>query len=261
MKTSKHCHTTKNVIVIDEEPVIVSRIASHLQELPMKVESHVVARKKLGECRELINLAHADVVIVGPSLIKAAKSVEVVEFFNSIKQPVIVISSELKIDAKLVAAIPCIFGVISSNLADKSLAATIEIAINQWQHRVELIQKVKVLENRLKIRKAVTRSTGMLVDQFNISDSEAYKRVQEISIRANVPLIMAADAVIRWKRGRLTVGDASELLDALQRVIIDLAITAPKVVKSSASKLSKKELKANANKEKKSKLRDANIAA
>ena len=77
-----------------------------------------------------------------------------------------------------------------------NLFPAIEIAISQFRHQREVAQQLDDMNERIETRKAVDRAKGCLMDLYHISEHEAYRRLQQYSMKNRKSLKAVADAVV-----------------------------------------------------------------
>ena len=76
------------------------------------------------------------------------------------------------------------------------LAPTIDIARSRWLERDVLEQEIADLEERLETRKSVDRAKGVLMEQLNISEAEAFRWIQKAAMDRRVGMRDVAAAVV-----------------------------------------------------------------
>ena len=76
------------------------------------------------------------------------------------------------------------------------LAPTIDIARSRWLERHVLEQEIADLEERLETRKSVDRAKGVLMEQLNISEAEAFRWIQKAAMDRRVGMRDVAAAVV-----------------------------------------------------------------
>ncbi len=76
------------------------------------------------------------------------------------------------------------------------LFAAIELAINRYSEFAELKKENAELKNTIAARKIVERAKGILMQQGDISEGEAYARLRKISMDRRLPMKDVAEIVI-----------------------------------------------------------------
>lgn len=80
---------------------------------------------------------------------------------------------------------------------EESISPAIEIALSRWQEMKELERELEEAKGSLEFRKTLDRAKGILMDAHNISESEAYRRIQRYSMMKRKPIKEVAEAIVR----------------------------------------------------------------
>ena len=81
------------------------------------------------------------------------------------------------------------------------LLAAVEVALARAAERRDLEAQVDDLESKLAARKIIERAKGQLMEQFNLSENEAYVRMRRTAMDRQVPLVEVARRVIEAQPG------------------------------------------------------------
>ena len=76
------------------------------------------------------------------------------------------------------------------------LKAAINIALARFQEFRAIESKVKDLEEALATRKVVERAKGVLMEKYHISEQEAFRRIQKLSMNNRKPMKDVAEAIL-----------------------------------------------------------------
>jgi response regulator NasT len=76
------------------------------------------------------------------------------------------------------------------------LKPAIEIALNRFQEYRSLQGKVKDLEDRLATRKVVERAKGLLMQKQGLTEQEAFRRIQKLSMNNRKSMREVAEAIL-----------------------------------------------------------------
>lgn len=82
-------------------------------------------------------------------------------------------------------------------IREESISPAIEIALSRWQEMKELERELEEAKDSLEFRKTLDRAKGILMDAHNISESEAYRRIQRYSMMKRKSIKEVAEAVVR----------------------------------------------------------------
>lgn len=76
------------------------------------------------------------------------------------------------------------------------LLAAVEVALARAAERRDLEAQVDDLEAKLAARKVIERAKGRLMEQFNLTENEAYVRMRRTAMDRQVPLVEVARRVL-----------------------------------------------------------------
>lgn len=76
------------------------------------------------------------------------------------------------------------------------LKPAIEIAIARFQEFRGLETQVKTLEEQLATRKVVEKAKGMLMEKYKLSENDAFKRIQRLSMNNRKTMREVAEALL-----------------------------------------------------------------
>ncbi len=89
-----------------------------------------------------------------------------------------------------------VLGYLVKPVSPVNLFPAIEIAISQFRHQREVAQQLDDMNERIETRKVVDRAKGCLMDLYHIPEHEAYRRLQQYSMKNRKSLKSVAEAVI-----------------------------------------------------------------
>jgi two-component system, response regulator PdtaR len=76
------------------------------------------------------------------------------------------------------------------------LKPAIEIALSRFQEFRELEGRVKNLEDQLATRKVVEKAKGVLMEKYKLSEQEAFRRIQKLSMNNRKSMKEVAEAIL-----------------------------------------------------------------
>jgi response regulator NasT len=76
------------------------------------------------------------------------------------------------------------------------LSAAIELAVGNFVRQSELRQRVERLKEQLESRKVIEKAKGLLMLSENLTEAEAHRRLQQISMTKGRSLKVVAEAII-----------------------------------------------------------------
>lgn len=79
---------------------------------------------------------------------------------------------------------------------EANLFPAMEIAISRFQEFAELERELEDVKNSLETRRILDRAKGILMDTYNLSEGEAYRRIQQYSMSKRKSIRDVAEAII-----------------------------------------------------------------
>ena len=80
---------------------------------------------------------------------------------------------------------------------ESNLFPAIEIALSRFEEMHELEEELDKVKDSLEMRKTLDRAKGILMDAYNLNESEAYRRIQQYSMVKRKSIKEVAEAIIR----------------------------------------------------------------
>lgn len=79
---------------------------------------------------------------------------------------------------------------------EANLFPAMEIALSRFQEFAELERELEEVKNSLETRKVLDRAKGILMDAYNLTESEAYRRIQQYSMSKRKSIREVAAAIV-----------------------------------------------------------------
>jgi two-component system, response regulator PdtaR len=79
---------------------------------------------------------------------------------------------------------------------EKDLKPAIEIALSRFSEFRAMENKLKDLEEALATRKVVEKAKGVLMEKYKLSENEAFKRIQRLSMNNRKSMREVAEAIL-----------------------------------------------------------------
>lgn len=184
------------IIIADDESIVRTDLKEMLTNLDYLVVGEV------GDGRSAVNLARElkpDVVIMDIKMpdmdgIEAAKILTEEQI-----APVILLTAygqkELVDRAKEAGVV----GYLVKPFRETDLAPAIEIATSRFKEFQVMKQEVQDLQNALETRKLVDRAKGILMDSQGLTEAEAFRKIQKMSMNTRRAMREVAEAIILAK--------------------------------------------------------------
>lgn len=183
----------KRVIIADDEALIRQDLREMLTNLGYLVVGDV------GDGRSAVNLARElkpDLVIMDirmPDMdgIEAAKILT-----EEGIAPVLLLSAYSQRDLVERAAEAGVSGYVIKPFDESNLLPAIEVVLARFKEYQEISREASRLEERLATRVAVDRAKGILMDHRGMTEQEAFRNIQRMSMNRRKSMREVAEAII-----------------------------------------------------------------
>ncbi|RIK44735.1 MAG: response regulator [Chloroflexi bacterium] len=187
------------VIIADDE----SLIRMDLREMLTNQGYLVIG--EAGDGRSALNLARElrpDIVIMDikmPDLdgIEAAKVLT-----QERLAPVLLLSAYSQQELIQRASQAGVAGYLVKPFRENDLAPAIEVALARFSEFRTMEREVGDLQEALETRKAVERAKGILMDTQGLNETEAFRKIQKMSMNNRKPMRAVAEAIILAHQAR-----------------------------------------------------------
>jgi len=181
------------VIIADDESVIRADLREMLTTLGYLVVGEV------GDGQSAVNLARElkpDVVIMDIKM----PNMDGIEAARILTQeqiaPVLLLTAYSQRDLVDRAKEAGVVGYLVKPFREQEIAPAIEIALARFQEFRELEKEVGDLKETLETRKIVDRAKGVLMDTQHLTEAEAFRKIQKMSMNTRKPMKEIAEAII-----------------------------------------------------------------
>jgi response regulator NasT len=181
------------VIVADDESLIRMDLREMLTNLGYLVVGEVAdGRSAVNQAREL----RPDIIIMDVKMpdmdgIEAAKTLTEERI-----APVVLLSAYSQRDLVQRAREAGVVAYLIKPYREEELAPAIEVALARFQEFKELETQVTDLQEALETRKLVDRAKGILMDKQGLTEAEAFRKIQKMSMDNRKPMKEVAEAII-----------------------------------------------------------------
>ena len=110
--------------------------------------------------------------------------------------PVLLLSAYSQRDLVERAKEAGVVGYLVKPFSEADLAPAIETALERFYEFRAIKKEAKDLHRTLETRKAVDRAKGLLMDKEGMSEAEAFRRIQKLSMDSRKPMRVVAEAII-----------------------------------------------------------------
>ena len=181
------------IIVADDEPIIRMDLKEMLTNLGYLVVGEA------GDGRSVVNMARElrpDLVIMDIKM----PDMDGIEAARILTQediaPVIFLTAYSQKELVNQAKEAGVVAYLVKPFRESDLAPAIEIALARFEQFRALKKEVADLKEALETRKLVERAKGILMDTQGLSEAEAFRRIQKLSMDTRKPMKEVAEAII-----------------------------------------------------------------
>jgi two-component system, response regulator PdtaR len=183
----------KRVIIADDESIIRTDLREMLTNLNYLVVGEV------GDGESAVNLAREvkpDVVIMDIKM-PGMDGIDAAKILTREKiAPVLLLTAYAHRDLVDRAKEAGVVGYLVKPLREMEVVPAIEIALARFQEFNELDKQVGDLKETLETRKLVDRAKGILMDTQGLTEHEAFRKIQKMSMNTRKPMKEIAEAIV-----------------------------------------------------------------
>ncbi len=181
------------VIIADDESVIRADLREMLANLNYLVVGEV------GDGLSAVNLAREvkpDVVIMDIKM-PDMDGIEAARILTREKvAPVLLLTAYSQRELVDRAKDAGVVGYLVKPFREQEVVPAIEIALARFQEFSELEKQVGDLKETLETRKLVDRAKGILMDTQGLTEHEAFRKIQKMSMNTRKPMKEIAEAIV-----------------------------------------------------------------
>jgi AmiR/NasT family two-component response regulator len=181
------------VIVADDESLVRVDLREALTELGYLVVGEV------GDGQSAVNMAREldpDVVVMDIKM-PGMDGIEAARILTQERiAPVVLLSAYSQADLIERAKEAGVVGYLVKPFRETDLAPAIELALARFAEFRALQDEVGNLTEALETRKKVEKAKGILMDKQGMTESEAFRKIQKMSMNTRKPMKEVAEAII-----------------------------------------------------------------
>jgi AmiR/NasT family two-component response regulator len=183
------------VIIADDESIIRMDLREMLTNLGYLVIGEV------GDGRSAVNLSRElrpDVVVMDIKF--EGEEYDGIDAAQTLTEekiaPVLLLTAYSQGDLVARAREAGVVGYLVKPFREADLVPAIEVALARFEEFQAVEQQVGDLQEALETRKFVDRAKGILMDTQSLSEAEAFRRIQKMSMNTRKPMKDVAEAII-----------------------------------------------------------------
>lgn len=182
------------IVIADDEALICMDLREMLEEAGHEV---VGVGSDGVEALDLVKEKKPDLVILDVKMprldgLQAAKMIA-----HDNLAPVVLLTAFGDEDMIEKAKKTMVFGYVMKPVEERTLFPAIQIAVSQYRQKRDMVDRVKDMERELAARKIVDRAKGLLMDYYHITEQDAYRRMQQTSMKRGLPIAEVAQRVVK----------------------------------------------------------------
>lgn len=137
-------------------------------------------------------------LIIMDAMLPGAEGLDIIRIIEDHRiAPVILLTASQDLQILEEAKAAWIFAFLIKPPGEASLLSAIEIAIANFRKIIKLEEENKKLKQALEVRKLVEKAKGILMEAKGLSEQEAYKHLQKLSMDHCVPIFRVARQIIK----------------------------------------------------------------
>ena len=182
------------VVIADNESIIRMDLREILEEAGHEIVGEAIDGYK---AVELTRKYHPDLVIMDIKMpemdgIAAAKLIS-----NEKLAPVLLLTAFSQQEIVERAKDSGVLAYLVKPVKESNLFPAMEIALSRFQEMQQLETELDNIKNSLEMRKTLDRAKGILMDAYGLTESEAYRRIQQYSMSKRKSIKEVAESIIR----------------------------------------------------------------
>ncbi len=181
------------VVIGDDESIIRMDLSEMLEDA-----GHTVVGEAADgvEALDMVRCEKPDIVLLDikmPRLdgIHAAKMIG-----HENLAPVLLLTAYSQQDVVNKAKDSGVLGYLVKPVSPTNLFPAMEIAISQFKRQQEVAQQITEMNEQMETRKAVDKAKGYIMELYHVTEQEAYRRLQQYSMKNRKSLRSVAEAVV-----------------------------------------------------------------
>ena len=181
------------IVIADNESIIRMDLKEILEEAGHTVVGEATDGVK---AVELARKCHPDLVVMDIKMpemdgITAAKIIS-----NEKLAPVLLLTAFSQKEIVEKAKDSGVLAYLVKPVKEANLFPAMEIALSRFKEFAELERELEEVKNSLETRKILDRAKGILMDAYSLSETEAYRRIQQYSMSKRKSIRDVAAAIV-----------------------------------------------------------------
>ncbi|CUH96295.1 hypothetical protein P22_2385 [Propionispora sp. 2/2-37] len=181
------------IVIADNESIIRMDLKEILEEAGHTVIGEATDGLKAVDLvrRERPDLVIMDIKMPEMDGITAAKIIS-----NEKLSPVLLLTAFSQKEIVEKAKDSGVMAYLVKPVKEANLFPAMEIALSRFKEFMDLEQELEGVKTSLETRKILDRAKGILMDAYNLTESEAYRRIQQYSMSKRKSIREVAEAIV-----------------------------------------------------------------
>ena len=181
------------ILIADNESIIRMDLKELLEEAGHEVVGEAADGQKAVELTRKLkpDLVIMDIKMPEMDGIAAAKMIS-----NEKLAPVLLLTAYSQKEIVEKAKDSGVLAYLVKPVKESNLFPAMEIALSRFKEYMEIEQELLDLRNSLETRTILDRAKGLLMDAYNLSEQEAFRRIQQYSMAKRKSIREVAEAII-----------------------------------------------------------------
>lgn len=182
------------IIIAEDETVIRMDLREELERQGYLVVGDV------GDGQSAVNLTRElrpDLVVMDIKMMPDMDGIEAARILTAEKLAPVVLLTAFSDDELIQRAREAgVVHYVTKPWRQADLKPAIEIALSRFQEFRQMESSVKTLEEALATRKVVEKAKGVLMQKYNLSEQDAFRRIQKLSMNNRKSMKEVAEAIL-----------------------------------------------------------------
>lgn len=185
------------VLVVDDEPIIRMDLTEIL------IDHHCTVVGEAADGETAVNLARALKPEVTLMDIKMPGNINGMQAAKTLIEeeicPVVLLTAFNQKELLEESSTIGVFGYLMKPIKEEDIFPALTVAISKWK-TIKMLKEENVnLKNQLERRKIIETATRILMDNYNMKEQEAYRKIQRLSMDKRLAMVEVARSIILSK--------------------------------------------------------------
>ncbi len=181
------------ILIADDDPIIRLDLRQMLESL----EHEVVAEAEDGKAAVELADRHAPDICVLDVKMPVMDGIDAAEQILEMNiGPVVLLTAYSDTELISRATHAGVFGYLVKPFKPSDLSPAIEVARAKFETHRQLTEQISTMEERLEARKTIEKAKGALMEDHDLSEAEAYRRIQLQAMNLRKSMKEVADAIL-----------------------------------------------------------------